>query len=156
MSTLPTHKARSWVVPALSSSSASDLGLLLLRVCVGLSMALTHGRGTLTGLLNGEASFPDPLGLGPTLSMTLMAVAEFFCALAVVLGLATRLACIPLVIGLGVAFFIFHAGDPFGHKELAYLYLCVFAALALSGPGRWSVDAWLLRRLEFHKKENAS
>lgn len=111
-------------------------------------MALTHGRGTLTGLLSGEASFPDPLSLGPSVLMALMAFAEFLCALAVVLGLVTRLACIPLVIGLGVAFFISTPAIPSDTRNLPTSTLCVFAALALAGPGRWSVDAWLLRRID--------
>ncbi|HSR66896.1 MAG TPA: DoxX family protein [Acidobacteriota bacterium] len=121
-----------------------------MRLTFGLSMALTHGLGTLRGFISGVDQFPDPLGLGPSLSMGLMAFAEFFCAMAVALGLATRLACLPLMTGLGVAFFLFHSGDPFSRKELAFLYLAAFTTLALTGPGHWAIDTWL-RRLKGKK-----
>ena len=73
-------------------------------------------------------------------SMGLVGFAEFFCALAVAIGLAGRLAALPLVVNFAVAAFVFHAGDPFARRELAVHYFVAFAALALSGPGRLSVD----------------
>ena len=122
-----------------------DVGLLVLRLAFGLSMALTHGRATFHDLLVDPGGFPDPLGLGPEFSIGLMAFAELVCALAVAAGLLTRLAAVPLVFGLGTAFFVFHAADPFAHKELAFLYLCAFTAVLVTGPGRLSLDGLLAR-----------
>ncbi len=45
-----------------------------------------------------------------------------------------------------VAFFMVHAGDPFGKKELAFVYLVIFTALALTGPGRFSLDGLIRKR----------
>ena len=36
--------------------------------------------------------------------------------------------------------------DPLGDKELALLYLICFAAVALLGPGKWSLDGALASR----------
>ena len=49
---------------------------------------------------------------------------------------------------MAVAAFVVHAGDPWTlgagrSKEPALLYLFPFLALALTGPGRFSLDAWL-------------
>lgn len=123
-----------------------DLGILGLRLGFGLTMALNHGRGTLAGFREDPSSYPDPLGLGPELSMGLMVFAELVCSLAVAAGLVTRVAVIPLMTGMGTAFFVFHAQDPFGRKELALLYLLAWAVLLVTGPGRFSLDRLLFAR----------
>lgn len=127
---------------SVAASTASLTGRLLF----GLSMALTHGRGTLAGLLRDASSFPDPLGIGPELSMALMAFAEFFCALLIAAGLFCRLALLPLIAGMGTAALVFHHGDPFHERELALLYLGAFAMLVLLGPGKYSIDHLLFGR----------
>jgi putative oxidoreductase len=66
--------------------------------------------------------------------------AEFFCSILLILGLFTRLAAIPLVIGMAVAAFVVHGADPFAAKELSLLYLFIYVALIFTGPGRHSVD----------------
>lgn len=109
-------------------------------------MALVHGRATLAGFRADPMDYPDPLGLGPQLSMGLMLFAELYCALAVAGGLLTRLALLPLVFGMGTAFFVYHAGDPFSGMELAFLYLVVFSTLLITGPGRFSLDKLLFGR----------
>ena len=79
--------------PAPSAGIGYSLGLLLLRVSVGSMMLLGHGWGKLTSFAERSSSFPDPLGIGPSLSMALATGAEAFCALAVILGFATALGC---------------------------------------------------------------
>ena len=44
-----------------------------------------------------------------------------------------------------VAAFFAHAGDPFGRREKALLFLTVFAALAFTGGGRYTIES-LFRR----------
>jgi putative oxidoreductase len=118
-----------------------SMGIGLLRISFGLTLVLAPGWPTLNGLLSGGGpNYPDPLGLGGNASMALMAVAEFFCAIFVVLGLFTRVALIPIIIGFFTAFFVFHSGDPFGNKELAFHYLLVFIVLFITGPGRFTVS----------------
>lgn len=123
-----------------------DWGLLILRVGVGLLMA-GHGLGKVMDLFGGKAAdFPDPIGVGPVASLALAAFAEFLCALLVVFGIKTRWAAIPPVITMLVAVLIIHANDPFDQKEHPLLFAIPFLALAFTGAGRFSVDAWLERR----------
>lgn len=123
-----------------------DFGLLLLRVAFGVLMLL-HGWGKLQDLIGGGgAGFPDPLGVGPQLSLAMAVFAEFFCALALVLGFVTRLALVPLIATMAVAFFLVHGGDPFDQRELALIYLAAFVGLLFTGPGRYSLDATFGRR----------
>jgi putative oxidoreductase len=123
-----------------------DAGLLVLRVGAGLGMALAHGLGKLPpsdGFVDATAALGFPL---PVVFAWLAALAEFGGGLLVALGLATRPAAAFAAFTMAVAFFGAHAGDPFGDREMAFLYGIVFVALALTGAGRFSADAALARR----------
>lgn len=126
--------------PFMSSGPlAQDLGLLILRVLSG-AVLLTHGYPKLQKVLQGNLQFGDPIGIGQVPSLYMATFAEFFCAILIILGLYTRLSLIPLIINMSVAFFIAHAADDFGVKELSLLFLGMFVVLFLTGPGRFSVD----------------
>ena len=105
-----------------------------------------HGLGKLLHFSQRAGRFPDPVGLGSELSLVLVIFAEVVCALAVALGIYTRLAAAPVVIAMATALFIFHAGDPFGDRELAYVYLIGFLAVMMTGPGRISLDFKLRKK----------
>lgn len=125
----------------------ADVGLAVLRVASGGTMAVAHGWGKLTKLLGGgEIRFADPLGIGATPSLVLAVGAELFCGVLLVIGLATRLAALPLAFTMAVAAFVVHGGDPFGKRELALLYLSCYVAVAALGAGRYSADGWLASR----------
>jgi len=75
------------------------------------------------------------------------ALSEFAGGICLVLGLATPLAGLMIVITMSVAVFLLHAGDSFEVRELALGYWTMAGTLMLSGAGRWSLDALILRRL---------
>lgn len=124
------------------STANINIALLLLRVIVAAFM-LTHGLPKLMNMMAGTSKFGDPLGLGKDLSLALTVFAEFACSILIMLGLATRLAVIPLIITMAVAGFVAHADDPFGKKEMAFLYLAIYTTLLIMGPGKYSIDSAL-------------
>jgi putative oxidoreductase len=126
-------------------STTTSLGLLLLRVAIG-GLMLTHGVPKLMDFNNLAGNFHDPIGLGSRLSLMLAIGAAFGCSLLLIVGLATRLAAIPLAFTMLVAHFIFHAEDAWKVKELSAVYLSVYIALILTGPGRFSLDHLIMRR----------
>lgn len=109
-------------------------------------MAVQHGWPKLADFSNKMNTFPDPLHVGSSLSLSLAVGAEFLCAIAVVIGIFTRFAAMALIILLGIAFFIIHSNDPIAKKELALLYLLAFSSIFACGPGAYSADA-LFRRV---------
>ncbi len=127
-------------------SELVDVGLLVLRVAVGAMMLFGHGIGKAAKLGADPIRFPDPLGVGAAMSLYLATFSELICAALLIIGLATRLAAVPFLITMLVAAFIFHGDDPWGKKEFALLYAVPALVLALTGPGRWSVDGWWSRR----------
>lgn len=122
------------------------LGLLILRVGFGTTLALRHGLPKLLDFSQKMHSFPDPLGVSSSVSLTLTVGAELLCAALVVIGLFTRIAVLPLIVCMGVAVFMVHGADPFAKKEMATLYLVAFAAIFACGPGAYSADT-IFRRV---------
>lgn len=116
-----------------------DVAVCLLRIGAA-ALIMTHGIPKLLRVLEGDFSFGDPVGLGPTTSLLLVTFAEAICAIFVLFGLWTRAALIPLMINMTVVVFIAHGDDPFGRKELGLFFLLAFIVLFLTGPGRYSLD----------------
>lgn len=124
-----------------------DAVILIMRVWVG-SFMLTHGVPKLMKFFAVEpVQFADPIGLGVVLSLVLVVFAEFFCSCFLILGFATRAFVIPLIINMSVAGFIVHANDPFGKKEMAFLFLLIFLVLLVVGSGKYSLDRVIENKL---------
>lgn len=102
---------------------------------------LVHGVQKLMGFSALANVFPDPVGMGSQLSLTMAIAAEVGCSVLLILGLGTRLAVIPLAFTMIVALFVVHADDPWKVKELAAIFLTVYTAIFITGPGRCSLDA---------------
>jgi putative oxidoreductase len=129
-----------------TSENALSLSLLLIRLAAGLLMLINHGLDKLMHFAQKSSGFADPFGVGSTLSLSMVVFAEFFCAAFIVLGLFTRLAAIPLVIAMGVAFFITHSmnfGAGKGGGELALLFLVSYLVILIAGPGKVSLDRFI-------------
>lgn len=123
-----------------------DAALLILRLGVS-AMMLTHGIPKLMKLFGSEEiAFADPIGLGPAASLGLAVFAEFICSVLVILGLGTRLAVIPLIITMLVAFFIVHGTQAFNSKELSAVYLLIYVVLLITGAGKYALDYFWLKK----------
>ena len=137
---------RSFLFGTGDTSRATDLGLLVLRLGIGLPLALAHGLGKVppsAGFIDGTAEMGFPL---PALFAWAAALSEFLGGLLIAVGLATRPAAFFVACTMGVAAFVRHGGDSFGDKEKAILFLVGALALLLAGAGRYAVDAWIARR----------
>jgi len=124
-----------------------DISLLLFRLYVGFAMFYGHGLRKFNKLIGDEdITFADPFGIGPAPSLALVVFAEVFCSFLIVLGLFTRLATIPLIITMLVAWLMVHSGDPFGDQELPVFYLVSYIVIFLQGSGWYSLDSLMNRK----------
>ncbi len=124
------------------NNNAVNLWLLISRVAIGLLM-LTHGIPKLQMLMSGNIQFANPFGIGTTLSLVLCVFAEVICSVLLILGLATRLAAVPLIINMLVAVFIALSTQPFGKKELGIMYLLFYFGFLILGAGKYSIDHFI-------------
>lgn len=131
------------------STKYQGLGELVFRLVLGVWI-LTHGWDKISTFSEKVNFFPDPLGIGSTLSLGLATFAEFFCGILLIFGCFTRFAAFNLLMTMLVAGVIFHAADPFSKKELALLYAAGFFYFLMAGGNRFSVDQWFRRHVSLH------
>lgn len=113
--------------------------LLAARIIFGI-LLMSHGLAKWSHFEELSAAFPDPLGVGHRISLILAIFAEVFCSAGFVIGLFYRLALLPMIFTMCVAFFAVHGGDAFAVRELAFVYLMIFILMYIAGPGKYSLD----------------
>lgn len=127
-------------------------GILLLRVVLGLLMA-AHGAQKLFGWFGGSGLRATAAGFGmarmraPLLMALMAGLAEFAGGLLLALGLFTQLAVLAFVIVMVVAIATVHWKNGLFNSKRGYEYnlliVAAAAAIAATGPGRYSLDAVL-------------
>lgn len=128
-----------FLFPTKPNTTKTSLLLLVVRIIFGV-LLMNHGIQKWSNFQELSAVFPDPLGLGSPISLGLAIFGELVCSMAFIVGFLYRLAMIPMIFTMIVAFFIVHANDAFAVKELAFIYLIVFIIMYIAGPGKFSID----------------
>ena len=129
--------------PSVFPDASVSRLLLTLRLFFGF-LFLMHGIDKLANFEVLSYSFPNPLGMGSHLSLVLVILAEVFCALTFIGGFLFRISLLPMLFAMFIAFFYAHGGS-IADGELAFIYLCVFLLLLVTGPGRYSADYLIYR-----------
>lgn len=101
---------------------------------------MTHGVPKIDRLFESPIKFADVFGMGETVTLILTLIGEVVAPIFIIIGYKTRWAAIPSAITMAVATFVIHAKDDLGTKEHALLFLIVFVAIILAGPGKYSLD----------------
>lgn len=136
----------SFLFPTKSNTTKVSLLLLAVRIIFGI-LLMNHGIQKWSNFQELSTVFPDPLGVGSPLSLGLAIFGELICSMAFIVGFLYRLAMIPMIFTMMVAFFVIHANDAFAVKELAFIYLVVFILMYIAGPGKFSIDHIIGKKL---------
>jgi len=130
-------------------AQAQSLGLLVLRLAIGLMM-IHHGQDKLADPQGFANNYVIPLHLPfPLLMAHAAGYAEIFGSWLLIFGLLTPLGALALTGNMAVAAYhhILTSGLNIYVLELVVLYLGGSSALLLLGPGRFSFDAGIAKEL---------
>lgn len=124
----------------MNGNGATRFTYFLLRVVSGL-LYFQHGGmkllGWFGGTPGGQPELMTQIGIGGAL--------EFFCGIAIMVGLFTRPMAFLMSGQMAVAYFQFHFKDGFwpaqNHGGEAVLFCFIFLFIAAAGGGAWSLDA---------------
>ncbi len=127
-----------------------DLGLLIIRVMIGVLMAF-YGYEKLNHFSEMAASDfwaknVSFLGMTGKVPLGLTVFAEFFCSIALIVGLFTRLSLFFLLFCMGYIVVVVSQFNILGLKgngyefNSAFTYFVIYLGLFFTGPGKYSLD----------------
>ena len=125
---------------SISMPPRIDAGLLFLRLTGSLLLLYVHGLPKVLNFSEELTRIEDPFGFGPWMSLLPAIFAEVACPVFIILGIGTRLACLPIIGVLLVAMLVVHPQWSIGEGQFGWLLLIIFTTLALTGPGKWRVS----------------
>ncbi|HMB91935.1 MAG TPA: DoxX family protein [Rhodothermales bacterium] len=138
-------------------SRYKDLGMLILRLGVGLGYAFIHGWGKISGGPERWAGIGEAMGtFGITFGYTfwgfMASFAEFVGGLLFAFGLFFRSMCALLAFTMLVATTNHLAsGDSWRGAAHALKMMFVFTGMLFIGPGKYSVDAMLVGARRYNR-----
>ncbi|MGO4551767.1 DoxX family protein [Lysobacter sp. 2RAF19] len=129
----------------MNQNTQNDFGRLILRVVLGL-LILLHGIAKLRGGMGGIVGLVESHGLPGVLGYGVL-IGEVLAPLMLIAGFYARIGALLVAANMLFAFALVHMGD-IGHLnaqggwalELQGMFLFTAIALALLGPGRYSVN----------------
>ena len=140
-----------FLFPRVFRDNGASVVILLFRVAFGI-LFLLHGVDKMSNFQLLVQGYPSVFGLGSYMTLLITIFCEFCCSLFLIVGLLVRIMVLPMILAMGVAFFDVHdAMMPEG--ELSLIYLIVFIILYLVGPGRFSVDYLIDKRVRKDRDE---
>ncbi len=134
----------------MAGSKCSEWGVAILRIVVGLVFLMHGGQKLFVHGVEGVAGSFTQLGLPlPYVSAVLDTAAEFGGGVALLIGLYTRWAAVPIAVAMLVAIFQVHLKNGFfapGGFEYPLTLLAAAIALMTTGSGALSIDSLRARK----------
>jgi len=132
-------KLDKWMQSDLGSCKANYI-MFLFRVLVSIELIVVHGFKKLGIGTDTAEIVANPFGLPYLLNEFLAITANVICPLFIIVGFATRFACIPIVVVTLTGYFFVHATGTLMERDIPFMYAMAFLLIAFTGGGRYSVD----------------
>jgi len=130
-----------------SSWKMYNWSMFFFRILVSIELIIAHGLKKIgVGVAEAE-HIPNPLHFSDKFNNGFAIAANLFFPCFVILGFCTRLAALPtLAVTLTGLFVVHWHGTPL-EKDTPFMYSLVFLLIAVLGPGKYSVDNYLYKKL---------
>ena len=125
-----------FLFPTKPNTTKVSLFLLAVRIIFGI-LLMNHGIQKWSNFQELSTAFPDPIGLGSSISLGLAIFGELVCSMGFIFGFLYRLAMIPMIFTMVVAFFV----------------IVVFVLMYIAGPGKFSIDYFIGSKLAHNKRK---
>jgi putative oxidoreductase len=138
----------------IGSATQAQAALGILRIVAGV-IFMAHGYQKFFSMgIPGVTGFFDQLGI-PLAGIMAIVVATFELVggFALLIGLFARFAAVPLALDMAGAIFFFHAKNGFfvpAGIEFVLLLMASAIAVAIAGPGKFSVDDLVTPARDMH------
>ena len=124
----------------------SSVLILFFRLFLG-AFIMFHGISKCIHFSAMAEHFPSPIGLGSKASLILVIFAELVCACGFLVGFLYRLSLIPMMFSFTIIVFVVSHHAHFQQRELPLVYLVSLVLLFFAGPGKFSIDYLIRRKL---------
>lgn len=129
-------------------STLNNAAMLGFRVLLAWELFRVHGLKKFR-LENGEKEHvPNPLGLPDKLNGFVAMFADTVVPFLLMLGVGTRLVILPTLGVTAIGYFVVHRHDSLEVRDVPYVYTLCLLFILLVGAGQFSVDYFLLQKLQ--------
>jgi|SRR6478672_1291537 len=132
-----------------------DLGLLLIRLMIGLVMAFIGYQKFIhfdeMAASDFWANNVNFIGMKGAVPLACTIFAELFCSVFLILGVFTRFSLLVLAFCMAYIFLVIFPGSIVENGENgfkfndAFMYFVIYVGLFFTGPGRYSIDSQFKR-----------
>ena len=124
-----------------------NVTMLFFRIAVSLEMIFVHGVKKLGIGVAATEKVPNPLHFPEAFNDVFAAAANILFPFLVLIGLCTRLATLPTLAVTLTGYFILHWNEALLVKDTPFIYSIVFLMILALGPGRFSIDNYISKKL---------
>lgn len=117
----------------------ADKATLFLRLFIG-ALLFTQAITKSQQYMWLEQEYPSVLGLSPAEVVSFVGIMEAVAGVMLTTGLLTRVVSVVMVVAMLSAALLFFPSQSFDQAELKVVYAGIYASLAISGGGLYSLD----------------
>src|SRR5215210_784795 len=123
-----------------AGNEPNNWALFFFRILLAFELFRVHGLRKFKGRHGQQEQVPNPLHLPQGLNQFVATFSDVVAPFLAILGIATRLAVLPIIGVTAVGYFVVHRQDRLEVRDVPYMYALSFLLLLFIGPGRYSID----------------
>ena len=124
-----------------------NLSLLVFRIAISMELILVHGLKKIGVGAASSEHVPNPLHLPDVLNHGFASAANLLFPILVILGFFTRIAVLPILAVTFTGYLVVHAHDSLLVRDVPFMYSISFLLVLFIGPGKYSIDTIIHKRI---------